>query len=65
MTSLNEIETEIESKTAVGNKCYYALGSITQRSLYPNLHRHHNVLTFLMILGCLGPFLITVTSDHR
>jgi len=25
MTSLNEIETEIKSKTTVGNKCYYAL----------------------------------------
>ena len=31
MTSLNEIETEIESKTAVGNKCYYALGPIVKR----------------------------------
>jgi sorting nexin-29 len=28
MTSLNEIETEIKSKTAVGNKCYYVLGPI-------------------------------------
>jgi len=25
MISLNEIETEIKSKIAVGNKCYYAL----------------------------------------
>jgi len=34
MTSLNEIETEIESKIAVGNKCYYALGpSIKRRSI--------------------------------
>jgi len=28
MTSLNETETEIKSKIAVGNKCYYALGPI-------------------------------------
>jgi hypothetical protein len=28
MTSLNDIETEIKSKLAVGNKCYYALGPI-------------------------------------
>jgi len=31
MTSLNEIETEIKSKIAVGNKCYYALGPIIKR----------------------------------
>jgi hypothetical protein len=24
MTSLNDIETEVKSKIAVGNKCYYA-----------------------------------------
>jgi hypothetical protein len=28
MTSFNDIETEIKSKIAVGNKCYYALGQI-------------------------------------
>ena len=28
LTSLNDIETEIKSKIAVGNKCYYALGPI-------------------------------------
>jgi plasmid maintenance system killer protein len=34
MTSLNGIETEIKSKIAVDNKCYYALGSIfKQRSI--------------------------------
>ena len=26
MTSLNDIETEIKSKIAIGNKCYYASG---------------------------------------
>ena len=31
MTSLNEIKTEIKCKTAVGNKCYYALGPIIKR----------------------------------
>jgi len=31
MTSLNEIETEIKSKIAVGNKCYYALGPVIKR----------------------------------
>ena len=31
MTSLNDIETEIKSKTAVGNKCYFALGPILKR----------------------------------
>ena len=31
MTSLNDIETEIKSKIAVGNKCYYALGPILRR----------------------------------
>jgi len=31
MTSLNDIETEIKSKIAVGNKCYYALGLILKR----------------------------------
>jgi len=31
MTSLNEIETEIKSKIAVGNKCYFALGAIIKR----------------------------------
>jgi hypothetical protein len=31
MTSLNEIETEIKNKIAVGKKCYYALGPIIKR----------------------------------
>jgi hypothetical protein len=31
ITSLNNIETEIKSKIAVGNKCYYALGRILKR----------------------------------
>jgi hypothetical protein len=31
MTSLNDIETEIKSKIAVGKKCYYALGPILRR----------------------------------
>ena len=34
MTSLNEIETEIKSKIAIGNKCYYALRpTIKRRSI--------------------------------
>ena len=33
ITSLNDIETEIKSKIAVGNKCYYALGTILKRSI--------------------------------
>jgi hypothetical protein len=33
ITSLNDIETEIKSKIAVGNKCYYALGTIVKRRL--------------------------------
>ena len=28
---LNEVETEIKSKIAIGNKCYYALGPIMKR----------------------------------
>jgi len=32
MTCVNEIETEIKSKIALGNKCYYALGLIIKRS---------------------------------
>ena len=31
ITSLNDIETEIKSKIAVGNKCYYALRTILKR----------------------------------
>jgi len=31
MTSLNDIETEVKSKIAVGNKCYYTLGQILKR----------------------------------
>ena len=31
MTGLNDIETEVKSKIAVGNKCYYALGLILKR----------------------------------
>ena len=31
ITSLNDTETEIKIKTAVGNKCYYALGIILKR----------------------------------
>ena len=33
MTSLKDIETEIKSKIAFGNKCYYALGPILRRSI--------------------------------
>jgi hypothetical protein len=33
ITSLNDIETEIQSKIAVGNKCYYALRTILKRRL--------------------------------
>jgi sorting nexin-29 len=31
MTHINDIETKIKSKIDVGNKCYYALGSILKR----------------------------------
>jgi hypothetical protein len=31
ITSLNGIQTEIKSKIVVGNKCYYALGTILKR----------------------------------
>ena len=31
ITSLNDIETEIKSKIAVGNKCYYALRTTLKR----------------------------------
>jgi hypothetical protein len=31
MTSLKDTETEIKSKIAVGNKCYYALEPILKR----------------------------------
>ena len=31
MKSLNDIETEIKSKIAIGNKCYYALGPTLRR----------------------------------
>jgi hypothetical protein len=34
MTSLNDIETEIKSKIAVDNKCYYALGPILKKKVY-------------------------------
>jgi hypothetical protein len=34
MTILYDIETEIKSKIAVGNKWYYALGPILKRSIY-------------------------------
>jgi hypothetical protein len=31
MTGVNDIETEVKTKIAVGNKCYYALGPILKR----------------------------------
>jgi hypothetical protein len=31
IASLNDMGTEIKSKIAVGNKCYYALGIILKR----------------------------------
>ena len=37
MTSVNDIETEIKSKIAVGNKCYYALGPILRRSVFQSI----------------------------
>jgi hypothetical protein len=36
ITSLNDRETEIKSKIAVGNKCYYALGTILKQDRYPS-----------------------------
>jgi hypothetical protein len=36
ITSLNDIETEIKSKIAVGNKCYYTLGTIFKKNRYPS-----------------------------
>jgi hypothetical protein len=40
MTSLNDIETEIKSKLAVGNKCYHALGPILKRSIAQSIKIH-------------------------
>ena len=40
MRSLNEIETEIKSKNAVGNKRYYALGPIIKRSTSQSIKIH-------------------------
>jgi hypothetical protein len=33
ITCLNDIETEIKSKIAVGNKYYYALGTILKKKI--------------------------------
>jgi hypothetical protein len=37
ITSLSDIETEIKSEIAVGNKCYYALGPILKRSIFQSI----------------------------
>jgi hypothetical protein len=62
ITSLNDIETEIKSKTAVGNKWYYALGTILKRRsisqlikirLYKTIIRP--VVTYGAETGTVGP----------
>jgi hypothetical protein len=53
-TSLNEVETEIKSKIAVGNRCYHALGPILKKrsiSQSIKIHLYKTVLRPILIYG--------------
>jgi hypothetical protein len=54
MTGLNDIETEIKSKIAVGNKCYDALGPILNRrsiSQSVKIRLHETIIRPSVIYG--------------
>jgi len=54
MTGLNDIETEVKSKIAVGNKCYYALGPILKRrsiSQTIKIHLYKTIIRPSVIYG--------------
>jgi hypothetical protein len=62
MTSLNDIETEIKSKIAVGNKCYYALGPILKGRSISQSIKIHLYKTIIRPAVTYGAETWTVTS---
>jgi hypothetical protein len=61
ITSLNDIETEIKSKIAVGNK-YYALGTILKRRSISQSIKIHLYKTIIRQVVTYGAEKWTVTS---
>jgi hypothetical protein len=62
MTSLNDIETEIKSKIAVSNKCYYALGPILRRRSISKSIKIHLYKTIIRPAVTYGAETWTVTN---
>ena len=62
LTSLNDIETEIKSKIAVGNKCYYTLGPILKRRSIFQLIKIHLIKTIMRPAVTYGAETWTVTK---
>ena len=61
ITSLNGIETEIKSKIAVGNKCYYTLRTILKRrSIYQSI----KIRLYKTIIRTYGAETWTLTSKR-
>jgi hypothetical protein len=63
MTSVNDIETEIKSKIAVGKKCYYALGTILKRSCISHSIKLRLYKTIIRPAATYGAETWTVTNE--
>jgi len=62
ITSLNDIETEIKSKIAAGNKCYYTLGTILKRRSISQSIKIHLYKTIIRPVVTYGAETWTLTS---
>jgi hypothetical protein len=65
MTSFNDIDTEIKSKLAAGNKCYYALGPILNRRSISQSIKVHFYKTITRPVVIYGAETWTLTNKNE